>query len=537
MKRTSRLFLTLLPAMLLAAWTVSGFAQVKVQAKTQPKVEQRTPKPPAPDRQAFTEANAVREPDKKIEAMEKFLKDFPDSSMAYQAHQAIFSSLVQNHPDQQSRILEQAGKAVEKASDAIKVNLYNTLSSQLLDADILLSEAERFASLGLQAVENNAAQQTNPNMQARMESAKANLQVTLGSIFVKQGKLDEAEKNLDEALNTNPRLTAASLGLAEIHAKRGNKTKALFTYIDAAVSGKIPAASRQQLNDLYANFNNGSLAGLEEMLDAKYLVLNPMPFEAEPYKPNRVTLLEVFTGSGCPPCVAADLAADLAVERYGADLAMLVYHEHIPRPDPMTTPQTTARFRYYEGRGVPTLGIDGVTASGGGGRDATRRVYDRITKEIEKQLGLTADADIQLSAVLDGSTVKANAVVNSIQGESSDLRLHIVLAEEKLRYIGENGIRFHPMVVRSMAETDAGQGLIIEDKKSQSFNWNFDLDAISTAIKKHLDEYEAGGHRGSAFTFTEKKYEIDPKELVVVAFVQDEKTKSILQSIRVKVNP
>lgn len=35
--------------------------------------------------------------------------------------------------------------------------------------------------------------------------------------------------------------------------------------------------------------------------------------------------------------------------------------------------------------------------------------------------------------------------------------------------------------------------------------------------------------------FTEKKYEIDPKDLVVAAFVQDEKTKAIPQSIIVKV--
>ena len=123
----------------------------------------------------------------------------------------------------------------------------------------------------------------------------------------------------------------------------------------------------------------------------KYLEVNPPVFHVEPYKPtekrsDRIVLTEVFTGSGCPPCVAADLAAELAMERYGKDLAVIMYHEHIPQPDPMTTPQTTARFKYYAGTGVPTVVIDGVTSPGGGGpRDRTKAVYDRITKEIEKK--------------------------------------------------------------------------------------------------------------------------------------------------------
>jgi hypothetical protein len=208
----------------------------------------------------------------------------------------------------------------------------------------------------------------------------------------------------------------------------------------------------------------------------------------------------------------------------------------------MTTPQTTARFMYYTAslpqRGVPTLAIDGVTTVGGGGRAETKRVYDGIVRQIEKGLELPSGAQLKLETAMDGGTVRATAIVSKVTSESPDLKLHIVLAEELLRYVGENGIRFHPMVVRSMAESEGGsQGLSITSKDSQTFTWNFDLPAISAAIKKHLDEYEAGGHRGNAFTFTEKKYEIDPKDLVVAAFVQDEKTKAILQSIIVKVAP
>jgi thiol-disulfide isomerase/thioredoxin len=370
---------------------------------------------------------------------------------------------------------------------------------------------------------------------------RATFLVTLGRLYLKQDKLDAAEKNLKDALAANPQLSTATLSLAEVYNRRGDVQNALTAYINAAATSKIPADARQQLNALYAKTH-----GLDEILDAKYLEANPPPFTVEPYKPSakrtdHVVLAEVFTGSGCPPCVAADLAADLAMERYSRqELAVLIYHEHIPQPDPMTTPQTTARFDYYTAgvprRGVPTLAIDGVTTVGGGARNQTKTVYDRITRQIEKDLEVPAGAQLKLDTAMDGTTVTASATVSKITSKSPDLKLHIVLAEEMLRYTGENGIRLHPMVVRSMAESDGGsQGLSITSKDSQTFAWSFDLQAISAAIKKHLDEYEAGGHRGNTFTFTEKKYEIDPRDLVVAAFVQDEKTKAILQSIIVKV--
>ena len=48
--------------------------------------------------------------------------------------------------------------------------------------------------------------------------------------------------------------------------------------------------------------------------------------------------------------------------------------------------------------------------------------------------------------------------------------------------------------------------------------------------RKQLDEYEAKGHRGESFKFSAKKYEIDRGDLAVVVFVQDDKTRHVLQA-------
>jgi hypothetical protein len=110
--------------------------------------------------------------------------------------------------------------------------------------------------------------------------------------------------------------------------------------------------------------------------------------------------------------------------------------------------------------------------------------------------------------------------VDNLKSESKKLKLTAVLVEKELRYTGENGVRFHPMVVRAVADAAV----------DAPFDHTFDLDAISKAAHEHLDDYEAKGHRGESFKFTEKKYQIDAGNLAVAVFVQDEETKHVLQA-------
>jgi hypothetical protein len=106
--------------------------------------------------------------------------------------------------------------------------------------------------------------------------------------------------------------------------------------------------------------------------------------------------------------------------------------------------------------------------------------------------------------------------------------VQILLVEKELRFNGENGIRFHPMVVRAFGGEKA-DGYPM-DAPSGSFTATFDLEAVSKGIKDHLDDYESKGHRGESFKFSEKKYAINRGNLAVVAFVQDTKTKHVLQA-------
>jgi thiol:disulfide interchange protein DsbD len=110
---------------------------------------------------------------------------------------------------------------------------------------------------------------------------------------------------------------------------------------------------------------------------------------------------------------------------------------------------------------------------------------------------------------------------------SKDLKLHLVLAERELRYRGENGVRFHPMVVRATAAYPLGAPA----------EWTLDLARLEPALKKQLDEYEAKGHRGSSFKFREKKSAINPRNLALVAFAEDAAGKQTLQAAYLELEP
>jgi hypothetical protein len=212
-----------------------------------------------------------------------------------------------------------------------------------------------------------------------------------------------------------------------------------------------------------------------------------------------------------------------------------MYHLHVPIPDPMTNPSSLARGRFYGVSAVPSFAVDGDgSLRGGGTREMTPGVYERVRPMIERRLERSPQADLQLTAAREGGAVKVKAVVDKVNSESPALRLHVALAEERLRYTGENGVRFHPMVVRSLAGEKA-EGFAVNPNGATAAEWTFDLKAISDEIKAYLDDFEKQGLRGDAYTFTEKKYEINPQQLVVVAFVQDAKTKSVLQAQYVKV--
>jgi hypothetical protein len=87
------------------------------------------------------------------------------------------------------------------------------------------------------------------------------------------------------------------------------------------------------------------------------------------------------------------------------------------------------------------------------------------------------------------------------------------------------------MVVRAMArgEKDA-LGFPLTPGKKSKIAHTFDIAKAVADAKAHLDDMEGGSsQRFGKFQFVERKSDINRGSLRIVAWVQDEKTKDVLQ--------
>ena len=488
-----------------------------------------------PEEKAFKEARDTKDPRKKLEALETFLKDYPYGMRADSVRELILDTVIKNWPAQKDQIKAAAENMIDTAPFWNKTSVYDDVANKLIAARVMPEFAEELAAKGLAAEEKE--------LEETARKTRASYLGTLGRALLNNGKAAEAEKTLKEAYSLDPSSPAVDHGLAEIAEKRGDLQQALSYEMAAFLTSQSSeeARPRTKIEELYRKLH-GSLDGLDAALDARYEKESPNPLAVERYhsgrsRTNRVVLAELFTGAGCAPCAAADLAFDGLAERYSHnDLAVLIYHLHIPRPDPMTNPSAQTRHDFYTPPGTPTYVIDGDAVPGGGGRDYANTLFNRIVSAIDPELEKPPEASIVLTARLEANHVVVNANLDRITSTSKDLRLQIALVEDKLRYSGENGIRFHNMVVRSLAGDKEG-GFVVAAGQPASIKQDFDIGAISNELKKSLDDYEVAGHRGEPFTFTEKKYQIDPAMLSVVAFVQDNTTKNVLQAVYTRVSP
>jgi tetratricopeptide (TPR) repeat protein len=490
----------------------------------------------------FQAAAGEKDPVKKMEALKRFLGGHATSPMASQARRELVVTFVKIRPAKAAR---ETGKLVKPLKPNDRATLHRLLAGELLGVKQQLGDAEKAARAALKeytytglAAELNerAARAKGPapsaeEIRTRYNSQRGPMEEILGQVLLARGKTAKAEAVLASALRSDPSLSSAAIGLGEIAAKKGDGARAL-ELISQGYLGRPSAESRTKLTAAYVKAK-GSESGLEEYLDARYKVLfpNPLPetrYQPDPKRSNRLVLAELYTGAGCPPCVAADLAFDSVLEDYSRrDVAVVVYHEHIPRPDPLTNSDTIARWKWQEGRGVPTYGVDGeMILLGGGPRDAAVAVQKRILDLIGKDLDAPSGAKLSLEAENNGQAVRVKTSVSGIEKPGPDLMLNVALVEKLVRYSGENGIRFHPMVVRSLWSHAVTDG---------SFEGveTFKVAEVQAALKQHLDDFEKHDDRHNKdgkFRFAVRKDTVDASKLAVVAFVQDSKTRKVLQA-------
>jgi hypothetical protein len=272
---------------------------------------------------------------------------------------------------------------------------------------------------------------------------------------------------------------------------------------------------------------------MEEQLDQEYLQ-TAIPFKPEPAgrkaPSGRVAVLELFTGAQCPPCVAADIAFDALIQTYKpTELALLQYHLHVPGPDPLTNAAAEARARYYADDigGTPTTFLDGqATPNMGGDRDLGKKRYEALRKLIDEELEAEPQARLQLTARRQGGTLAVHAEVSDLKKPGEKVRLRLALVEDVARYQGANGRRLHHNVVRAFL--GGAEGFPLTERSSSR-----DVKVTLADVEKDIKDYLTEAAKKRPFLGDEPTLRL--QRLQVVAFVQDDDSKKLLQAARADV--
>jgi hypothetical protein len=273
------------------------------------------------------------------------------------------------------------------------------------------------------------------------------------------------------------------------------------------------------------------LKEVDARLDKLDLSLKPEKFAGRKGKSDRAVLVELFTGAQCPPCVAADLAFDAVGKTYGpAEVVLLEYHVHIPGPDALTNKDTESRLEYYQPavEGTPTTVFGGRVPRepSGGPLEEAPAVYDFYRRILDQLIEQPAGAKLTAGAVRKGDRIDITAEVTDIEKPGDSLRLRVALVEEEVRYNGGNGIRLHHHVVRAFP--GGVEGLAVKGKTAKQAV-TADLGELRKGLNKFLDE----SARKSQQAFPDRPMQF--KNLKVVAFLQNDKTREVLQAVQADV--
>ena len=535
------------------------------------------------DRRAYKAATAIADPTQRLTALRDFTADFRDSKYFDRAQAEALRLLLQYFLLRTAEIVDQVHVNVQNAEKGLdRWRTESSVADQLAgagSAGVALPLAQKLAEDAYRNLtEDNfgkAMAKTFGQLEvplpppaevlADFKSTRASTIDALAHVMLQQGKVQRASALLDESAAMQPLD-------AELHALRGeiafgahHEGEALSELEDASLLGELTPHQRETMLTLYRLAHGNSEAGLPTELDTRYVTLYPPTFQPASHASTNgghTVLLELFTGSGCDPCVGADLAFDALLGSYSRQQVIaLAFDQHVPRPDPLANPVSVARADWYNVTSTPNFVLDGRPLSiYGGPREGGESVYHSLGKLLDVQMARPSGVQLQLAATLRDGVVNASATVHTdteplLQAtsakedapwpgdklaqanrsraeahQSPHLTVFVALVEDDVRYSGENGIRFHRMVVR-----DATAGDPVTLGSAQTITAAFDPAEISLTLESYLSGYEKANDRYGEIHFLTKGTAMQPRSLALAAWVQDSSTHRVLQAVMVPV--
>ena len=238
-------------------------------------------------------------------------------------------------------------------------------------------------------------------------------------------------------------------------------------------------------------------------------------FSVAAFGQNRLVLVEHFTQASCGPCASQNPALKTLLDANATKVVALKYQTSWPGVDPMNAANPTeaaARVQYYNVTGVPNSVMDGS----GPGSPGTIVTTSTINNRYNTAAPLNISASHQWTAGYDSIQIGvfvANAGTATVaSGAAGSLKLHVAVIEEEVNYPsapGSNGETNFYQVMRKMVP-----------------------DASGTTM---ADSWTAGQTQMFVFKVAAPSYLANLNKVAVVAFIQDNSNKSVLNAARTSV--
>ena len=332
----------------------------------------------------------------------------------------------------------------------------------------------------------------------------------------------EKEKKIDEALQLFGEiviLPQMQRDLLELLKSRGNKL----------APENYPSRVVTRLWTEKHGDRKGLSAWLDELYESRIhsIATDKVPPRGK-NEGTQVVLCELFTNGDCPPCVGADLATEALESTYEkSEVIVLRYHQHKPGPDPLANEDSLDRFKQYQCDGTPTLIINGRRFSGGGGFIANvPSMYQRYRTYIDPILKEKTDMRLELSAAANAGKVSVSAKALGLKFPAN-ARLMLLIAEEKIDCVLNNGIRTHGMIVRSIVGGLEGTAAA---KGKLEYTGEVDLLKLKKRIAKQLVAVQRENHE----EFDE--IPLDFKSLYLIGMVQNAENGEVSQSAAIPIS-
>lgn len=131
-------------------------------------------------------------------------------------------------------------------------------------------------------------------------------------------------------------------------------------------------------------------------------------------------------------------------------------------------------------------------------------------------------------ANVDGQKITVAGQADLLPGAADKIKKatpRVALVQDMVPYTGADSVRFHCFVVRKLTGSAAGTPLQAAGTMT-AFSESVNVTKLGKSLDAYLAKFEKDRSRNRGkCTFQDKMARIDPKQLLVVAFVQDDQTK------------